>query len=80
MTRQYLKKIIYPCQTAAIFQDVIYVMCPSSVAELLSESDRAAEFYLSYFPYATLEDIREGILYSFGGLYLTDYELISEAA
>lgn len=80
MTRQYVKKITYPCLTAAIFQDVLFVMHPASASELLSEADKAAEFYLSYFPYATLEDIREGILYSFGGLYLNDYELIREAA
>ncbi|MDK6960275.1 MULTISPECIES: hypothetical protein [Klebsiella] len=80
MTRQYVKKITYPCLTAAIFQDVLFVMSPASASELLSEADKATEFYLSYFPYATLENIREGILYSFGGLYLNDYELIREAA
>nr|MCF0337441.1 hypothetical protein [Klebsiella pneumoniae] len=57
MTRQYVKKINYPCQTAAIFQDVIYVMRPASASELLAEADKASEFYLNYFPFATLEDI-----------------------
>ncbi|ELY5902346.1 TPA: hypothetical protein ACNHAG_005184 [Klebsiella pneumoniae] len=80
MTRQYVKKINYPCQTAAIFQDVIYVMRPASASELLAKADKASEFYLNYFPFATLEDIREGILYSFGGLYLNDFQLIREAA
>lgn len=41
MTRQYVKKINYPCQTAAIFQDVIYVMRPASASELLAEADKA---------------------------------------
>ncbi|HAZ8272812.1 TPA: hypothetical protein J8W34_004491 [Citrobacter koseri] len=80
MTREYVKKIIYPCLTAAIFQDVIYVMRPASASELLAEADKASEFYLNYFPFATLKDIREGILYSFGGLYLNDFQLIREAA
>lgn len=73
-------KITYPCETAAIFQDVIFVINPRNASEILPEADRAAEFLLSYFPYATLENIRDGILYSFGGLYLNDFQLIREAA
>ena len=73
-------KITYPCETAAIFQDVIFVINPRSAAELLPEADRAAQFFLSYSPYATLENIRDGILYSFGGLYLNDFQIIREAA
>lgn len=75
-----MSKIIYPCETAAIFQGVIFVIRPQSSSELLCEADRAAEFYLSYFPYCTLEDVMEGIRYSFGGLYLNDFEIIREAA
>ena len=75
-----MNKIHYPCETAAIFQDVLFVMRVSHYSELLCAADRAAEFYLNYFTYATLESIRDGILYSFGGLYLNDYELIREAA
>jgi len=75
-----MNKIHYPCETAAIFQDVLFVMRVNHCSELLCAADRAAEFYLNYFPYATLENIRDGILYSFGGLYLNDYELIREAA
>jgi len=80
MTREYIKKIHYPCETAAIFQDVLFVMRINHYSELLSQADRAAEFYLRHFPYCTLENVREGVLYSFGGLYLNDYELIREAA
>lgn len=80
MTREYVKKIHYPCETAAIFQDVLFVMRVNHYSELLSQADRAAEFYLRHFPFCTLENIREGVLYSFGGLYLNDYELIREAA
>ena len=80
MTREYVKKIHYPCETAAIFQDVLFVMRVNHYSELLKQADRAAEFYLGHFPYATLENIREGIRYSFGGLYLTDDQLIREAA
>lgn len=75
-----MKKIIYPCETAAIFQDVIFVINPSSAHQLLSEADRASEFFLVHFPYATLENVRDGILYSFGGRYLNDFELLREAA
>lgn len=75
-----MKKIHYPCETAAIFQDVLFVIRLNDASEVLDKADRAAEFYLNYFPYATLENIREGILYSFGGLYLNDFELILEAA
>ncbi|HHA1718934.1 hypothetical protein [Enterobacter kobei] len=80
MTREYVKKIHYPCETAAIFQDVLFVMRVNHYSELLSQADIAAEFYLSHFPFCTLENVREGVLYSFGGLYLNDYELIREAA
>lgn len=75
-----MNKIHYPCETAAIFQGVIFVIRPQHVSELLCEADRATEFYLDYFPYATLENVREGIRYSFGGLYLNDFQLIREAA
>lgn len=75
-----MNKIHYPCETAAIFQDVLFVIRVNHVSELLCAADRAAEFYLDFFPYATLENIRDGILYSFGGLYLNDFELIREAA
>ncbi|HCW3133816.1 hypothetical protein [Citrobacter freundii] len=75
-----MKKIHYPCETAAIFQDVLFVIRLNDASEVLDKADRAAELYLNYFPYATLENIREGILYSFGGLYLNDFELILEAA
>lgn len=75
-----MSKITYPCETGAIFQDVIFVIRPRHASELLSEADRATEFFLDYFPYATLENIREEIVYSFGGLYLNDFQLIKEAA
>lgn len=80
MSREYVKKITYPCETGAIFQDVIFVIHLKDATDLLSEADRAADFFLSYFPYATLENIREEILYSFGGLYLPDWKIIREAA
>lgn len=80
MTREYVKRIHYPCETAAIFQDVVFVMRVSDATELLSAADRVAEFYLSYFPFCQLEDVREGIRYSFGGLYLRDDHIIREAA
>lgn len=75
-----MSKIIYPCETGAIFQDVIFVINPRNPSQLLGEADRAAEFFLDYFPYATLENIREEIVYSFGGLYLNDFQLIRGAA
>lgn len=75
-----MNKIHYPCETAGIFQDVLFVIRVNHESELLSAADKAAEFYLDYFPYVTLENIREGVLYSFGGLYLNDFELIREAA
>lgn len=80
MSKEYVKKIHYPCETATIFQGVIFVIRMQHYSELLCEADKAAEFYLNYFPYATLEDIREGIRYSFGGLYLKDDQIIREAA
>ena len=75
-----MSKITYPCETDAIFQDVIFVINPRNSSQLLGEADKAAEFFLDYFPYATLENIREEIVYSFGGLYLNDFQLIREAA
>lgn len=80
MSREYIKKIHYPCETAAIFQDVLFVIRVNDASEMLHAADRATEFYLGYFPYCTLEGVREGVLYSFGGLYLNDFDLIREAA
>ncbi|QGU87063.1 hypothetical protein [Erwinia sorbitola] len=80
MTKEYVKKINYPCETAAIFQDVIFVIRPQHASDLLIEADKAAEFYLNHFPYATLENVREGIRYSFCGLYLSDDQIIRDAA
>lgn len=75
-----MSKITYPCETGAIFQNVIFVIHPRDASELLCEADKAANFFMSHFPCATLEDIREEIVYSFGGLYLNDFQLIREAA
>lgn len=75
-----MKTIHYPCETAAIFQNVIFVIRPNHPSELLCEADKAAEFFLNHFPYTTLENIRDEIIYSFGGLYLNDFKLIREAA
>lgn len=80
MSREYVKKIHYPCETAAIFQDVLFVMRVNDATELLNSADRAAEFYLNYFPFCEIEDVRERVLYSFGGLYLKDWQIIREAA
>lgn len=75
-----MSQITYPCETAAIFQDVIFVIRPKHSSELLGEADKAAEFFLNHFPKTTLKKIQAGILYSFGGLYLNDFQLIREAA
>lgn len=75
-----MSEIHYPCETVAIFQDVMFVINPQDSSQLLSESDKAAEFFLGYFPFATLENIREGVLYSFGGLYLDDFDLVRVAS
>jgi hypothetical protein len=39
------------------FSGCPFVMSAASASELLSEADKAAEFYLNHFPFATLEDI-----------------------
>lgn len=62
--------IHYPCETAAIFQGIVFVIRPQSKSDLWAEIERAETFYLNYFPYATTEHIWDGIRYSFGGLYL----------
>lgn len=79
MTREYVKKIHYPCETAAIFQDVLFVIKLNSAADLLEQADMAAEFFLGYFPFCTQENIRDEIRYSFGGLYLRDDHILREA-
>ncbi|QDX29535.1 hypothetical protein [Dickeya poaceiphila] len=75
-----MTKIIYPCETAAIFQDVIFIIRAQSRSDLFNEIDKAENFYLSYFPYATLENIWDGIRYSFNGLYLNAMQANREAA
>lgn len=71
--------INYPCETAAIFQGVIFVIRPQSKSDLATEISKVEDFYLSYFPYATTENIWDGIRYSFGGLYLSNAHVYREA-
>lgn len=74
-----MNDIRYPCETASIFQGVIFVITPQSKEDLADEIDRAEQFYLGHFPYVNTEDIWEGIRYSFGGLYLNAFQVNREA-
>lgn len=69
----------YPCETAAIFQGVIFPISPKDKLDLGREIEKAEQFYLNFFPFATLENIWDGISYSFGGLYLSNYHVYREA-
>ncbi|MEG1465027.1 MAG: hypothetical protein RSA68_03860 [Hafnia sp.] len=75
-----MRKIIYPCDTAAIFNDVVFVTRPSSAEDLMEECDKAETFFLNFFPYATHENVFDDIRYSLGGLYLNSLKVYRESA
>ena len=75
-----MREITYPCETAAIFNDVVFVVRPSSAEDLMEECDKAETFFLNFFPYATHENVFDEIRYSFGGLYLNSFEVYRESA
>ncbi|MGQ7807185.1 hypothetical protein ACUN3I_16375 [Hafnia alvei] len=75
-----MRKITYPCETAAIFNDVVFVIRPNSAEDLMEECDKAETFFLNFFPYATYENVFDEIRYSFGGLYLNSLEVYMESA
>lgn len=75
-----MRKITYPCETAAIFNDVVFVIRPNSAEDLMEECDKAETFFLNFFPYATNENVFDEIRYSFGGLYLNSLEVYRESA
>lgn len=77
--RAYVKKIQYPCETASIFQGVVFVICVTDATELFTAIENAIDFYLGYFPFCNQESVRDGIRYSFGGLYLRDTHILMEA-
>lgn len=74
-----MRKITYPCETAAIFNDVVFVIRPNSAEDLMEECDKAESFFLNFFPYVTHENVFDDICYSFGGLYLNSLEVYRES-
>lgn len=75
-----MRKITYPCEAAAIFNDVVFVIRPNIAEDLMDECDKAETFFLNFFPYATHENVFDEIRYSFGGLYLNSFEVYRESA
>lgn len=74
-----MRKITYPCETAAIFNDVVFVIRTNSAEDLMEECDKAETFFLNFFPYATHENVFDEMRYSFGGLYLNSLEAYRES-
>lgn len=74
-----MRKITYPCETAAIFNDVVFVIRPNSAEDLMEECDKAETFFLNFFPYATHKNVFDEIRYSVGGLYLNSFEVYRES-
>lgn len=72
-----MSKITYPCETAAICKDVVFVIRPQSRDQLVAECERADMFFREMTPKATNQDLRE-TRYSFGGLYLNSDDIIRE--
>lgn len=74
-----MRKIIYPCETAAIFNDVVFVIRTNSAEDLMEECKKAETFFLNFFPSATNECVCNEIRYSFGGLYIDSLETLWES-
>lgn len=62
--------IRYPCETAAVFNSVVFVINPQNKDHLAEEADRAYEFYRGFFPEIPASEVLTRIRFSFGGLYL----------
>lgn len=71
--------IHYPCETAAVFNGVVFVINPQDKAHLSEEADRAYEFYRNFFPKISAREVLARIRFSFGGLYLTLSDIQREA-
>lgn len=63
--------IHYPCETAAVFNGVVFVINPKDKFHLAEECDRAYAFYRHFFPELGVNAVLSRIRFSFGGLYLT---------
>lgn len=62
--------IHYPCETAAVFNGVVFVINPQCKSHLAEEADRAYEFYRGFFPDVPALEVLNRLRFSFGGLYL----------
>lgn len=71
--------IRYPCETAAVFNGVVFVINPQDKPHLAVEADRAYEFYRNFFPHITASEVLTRIRFSFGGLYLSLNDIQREA-
>lgn len=63
--------IHYPCETAAVFNGVVFVINPQNKDHLAEEADRAYEFYRGFFQEISASEVLERLRFSFGGLYLS---------
>ncbi|WP_447723269.1 hypothetical protein [Enterobacter asburiae] len=63
--------IHYPCETAAVFNGVVFVINPKDKFHLAEECDRAYQFYRNFFPRLGVNKVLTGMRFSFGGQYLT---------
>ncbi|HDZ9010898.1 TPA: hypothetical protein RUY31_003605 [Klebsiella quasipneumoniae subsp. similipneumoniae] len=71
--------IHYPCETAAIFNNVVFVINPQDKGHLADECDRAYEFYRNFFPGMPAVEVLHRLRFSFGGLYLSVNDIQREA-
>lgn len=71
--------IHYPCETAAVFNGVVFVINPQNKYHLAEECDRAYEFYRKFFPKISASEVLSRIRFSFGGQYLKLIDIQREA-
>jgi len=74
-----MSKIAYPCETAVIYEDTIYPITLNSKHDIAQELKLATGWFRRWFSVPE-EVIREKLLVSFWGLYLTNEQAMEQAA
>lgn len=74
-----MSKISYPCETAVIYEDTIYPITLNSKHDIAQELKLATGWFRRWHS-ASEQSIRESMLVSFWGLYLTYEQSMEQAA
>ncbi|TCL06872.1 hypothetical protein [Sodalis ligni] len=73
-----MKEINFPCETAVIFRDTIFLIRLQGKSDLCQQMEMATGWFKRWFS-APEDEVKAALFVSFGGLYL-DYKQTMERA